>query len=298
MKKTMHNILRLSNGTAAQWEAKNPVLARGEVGVVVDDNPANMGLKIGNGITPWNGLPFLKFSGTEGKVSQTLTWADGTYTKSNVTTGIIPQSFIDTVAAAGATFNATSGYFELNGLTDISYNEMLAIYNHGVLRKALGERFLYDGADIRTNLPTNITAVDTLLEFAKGNEVVEVIAFNPDAELAVSSSGLTSLLADGCSHLKKILGVINVGSVTNTNTTVINSCPLLTDVSIKGIHQNTTIDAASISATSVAYMIANSTATSDITITLNATAYAAVSENAAVAAALAEKTYVTLAAAS
>lgn len=69
----------------------------------------------------------------QGVVSQTQTWTQASdlscsYVMSNQVTGNIPILFIELVEELGAVFNETSGYFELNGLTDISYNEMKKIY--------------------------------------------------------------------------------------------------------------------------------------------------------------------------
>lgn len=71
--------------------------------------------------------------GKWGVVSQTITWAvaaDGgyDYTISDVEYGIIPQANIDLLVSAGATFNPTTGYFELGLSKDIAYDEILDIY--------------------------------------------------------------------------------------------------------------------------------------------------------------------------
>lgn len=46
--------LKLRRDTSARWTNTNPVLANGEPGFEVDTGR----LKIGNGITAWNGLPY------------------------------------------------------------------------------------------------------------------------------------------------------------------------------------------------------------------------------------------------
>lgn len=43
------------NDTAARWQSINPVLATGELGIVID---GTKGYKIGDGVTPWNDLPY------------------------------------------------------------------------------------------------------------------------------------------------------------------------------------------------------------------------------------------------
>ncbi|PBJ83697.1 hypothetical protein CMZ84_04195 [Lysobacteraceae bacterium NML93-0399] len=46
-------------GTAAEWEAKNPILEAGEIGVQLGELPLDPQMfKIGNGITPWLDLAF------------------------------------------------------------------------------------------------------------------------------------------------------------------------------------------------------------------------------------------------
>lgn len=47
---------KVKRGTAARWAEVNPILAQGEPGFVYDTNQ----LKIGDGITPWNNLPFIQ----------------------------------------------------------------------------------------------------------------------------------------------------------------------------------------------------------------------------------------------
>ena len=46
---------RLKRGTAARWAELNPILDQGEPGFVYDINR----LKIGDGVTPWNDLPYI-----------------------------------------------------------------------------------------------------------------------------------------------------------------------------------------------------------------------------------------------
>lgn len=63
-------ILQLKRGTAERWYTVNPILAIGEPGFVYDANK----LKIGDGVTPWNELPYIEGSGS---ATTTLTPVDG-----------------------------------------------------------------------------------------------------------------------------------------------------------------------------------------------------------------------------
>lgn len=54
--------------------------------------------------------------------------------------------------AAGATFNDETGYYELNTLTDITEDEMIAIYNAPRLTSELNNATTFSRSAIRTNL--------------------------------------------------------------------------------------------------------------------------------------------------
>jgi len=54
--------LKLKRGIASDWATRNPILSEGEPGYELDTGK----LKIGNGITGWNGLPYLSSGGSIG----------------------------------------------------------------------------------------------------------------------------------------------------------------------------------------------------------------------------------------
>lgn len=55
MATTLNTTFKLKRGTAARWAEVNPILEQGEPGFVYDSNR----LKIGDGITAWNDLPYI-----------------------------------------------------------------------------------------------------------------------------------------------------------------------------------------------------------------------------------------------
>lgn len=55
MATTLNTTFKLKRGTAARWAEVNPILEQGEPGFVYDQNR----LKVGDGITPWNDLPYI-----------------------------------------------------------------------------------------------------------------------------------------------------------------------------------------------------------------------------------------------
>ena len=52
----MAGTIQLKRGTAARWAEVNPILDIGEPGFVYGSNK----LKIGDGVTPWNSLPYIE----------------------------------------------------------------------------------------------------------------------------------------------------------------------------------------------------------------------------------------------
>lgn len=55
MAQVIKTTFQLRRGKSAVWEKNNPILAAGEPGFVIDKNL----LKIGDGVTAWNELPYL-----------------------------------------------------------------------------------------------------------------------------------------------------------------------------------------------------------------------------------------------
>ena len=51
----MADRIQIRRDTKAKWADLNPILAAGEIGFEIDNNR----LKIGNGITAWNSLPYI-----------------------------------------------------------------------------------------------------------------------------------------------------------------------------------------------------------------------------------------------
>lgn len=63
----MATIIQLRNDTLTNWASYNPILAEGELGIEMDTRK----FKIGNGITPWNGLQYFKSGNVDSVNGQT-----------------------------------------------------------------------------------------------------------------------------------------------------------------------------------------------------------------------------------
>ena len=61
--KTLNTRIIIRNDTAANWTSENPVLRKGEIGVVFDPNATDtnavVDIKIGDGVKAWNALPLI-----------------------------------------------------------------------------------------------------------------------------------------------------------------------------------------------------------------------------------------------
>ena len=137
--------IQIRRGTAAQWTSTNPTLASGEQGFETDTNK----MKIGNGATAWNSLPYIAADGditgvtagtgisgggTSGTVTvsiDTSVTADlttaQTLTNKTLTTPVITNPKITlTYAAKTAAYTAVSGdeggVFSMNNASSIQFN--------------------------------------------------------------------------------------------------------------------------------------------------------------------------------
>lgn len=220
--------------------------------------------------------------GKMGVISQTQTWttvpsvnAPGVYAMSNLVMGLIPQANIDLYEAAGATFNTSTGYFELNGLTDISYNEMSAIYAYNVPNPWTGQQGMFTYTDIRTNIPpkNNIATVTAFngLRLAYGAGQIERIVLKSKAD-KVQINNL-QLAFFRLFYLSDLPDEIDVSKATNFSQ-AFELCYSLKEIRLYKLKASLTFAACSaLSKDSLLYMINNSQ-TTVFTITLHASVYA------------------------
>ena len=100
----MNTIIQFRRGTASEWSAVNPALAAGEVGYETDTGK----IKVGNGSTTWNGLPY----SSEGPTGPTgLTGATGPTGPTGVAGALNDLSDVDTTGVATGSiilYNGTS----------------------------------------------------------------------------------------------------------------------------------------------------------------------------------------------
>lgn len=253
-----------------------------------------------------NGKTIQQMMARYGVVSQTQTWTEDTdggysYVMSDLVRGWIPQANIDLFVSAGAVFNEESGYFELNGLTDISYQEMQNIHNYTIpfslgvsnavaLGWKLPIRTAYALKAKRYNIFTTSWAY-----FFWQSENLEKLVF----EDVVLTNNL-QFAFNNCNKLAKIDGVFYIAGISSAGS--INNaffqCYSLEDVRLMLLKVSVSFESSPrLSTDSILYMIENEIATSAITITLHATAYARAMADTRITSALETHTNITLASA-
>lgn len=214
----------------------------------------------------------------------------------------------DLYISAGAVYNEQTGYYELNGLTDITEEQMRVIYNRwlidiGTNTTASGWLNLDKGE--RTNLPC-ITRADIFgsLDNAIAGSKVEVLRIcAASSEDYIRTCYIGGTMAVAHQSMPKLKKVIGIWRYTNENPNAyyfdygqpFSKCPLLEEIRMERINKSHTFAVSpNLSKESVLYMITNANppsgaAAGSITITLHPTAYARLKDDADIVAALEAK---------
>lgn len=213
----------------------------------------------------------------------------------------------DLYISAGAKYNETTGFYELNGLTDITEEQMRVIYEETWgWWIALPNLNGFGDSSARTNIPcpdykrlyyqTNCNFSSTF--GVTGNlDNLEVLNFIP---LRYTNESLTRLsiramnwMCQGNAKPLTIMGTFDVGNVPDNNS--LNIGGNIKAINIQNLSKNIRFyNSTVLTKESVLYMINNSAATSAITIGLRQAVYDAMKDDADIIAALAEKTNITL----
>lgn len=210
----------------------------------------------------------------------------------------------DLYISAGAVYNEQTGYYELNGLTDITEEEMRVIYE-----KTWGWWLhLPQLNGFGTSLPrTNIPCPDyKIISYASKISLNSIFMASGDGdnlEVVNLRALYTPTVFDeikivdfnwafqGDKKIREVQGIINVKEVRSSLSIGGN----IETINIKGLKTNIRFyNSRRLSKESVLYMINNSEATSAITISLNKAVYDVMKDDADIIAALAEKTNITL----
>ena len=179
-----------------------------------------------------------------------------------------------------------AGHYYLNGLGDITEEQMVKIYNAGRITSP-NPVALYKSLKIRTNIVPNLTGgegVPLLLNYTMANSSIEVFSGTSTLTIFVSSLDATFFNSKNLSH---ILNVINVASLGGSLLATFKGASSLTLCKIEKLKKELYLgDSSKISKDSILYTVQKAVPNSAITITLHPDAYARLADDAEIVAAL------------
>lgn len=174
------------------------------------------------------------------------------------------------------TYNSTTGFYEMNGLTDITEEQMMQIYNYTSQSVLLFGDEQFVAAPIRTTYrrPYNGAVSAGSFRFTFSNSIIEVY-YCPMRILVANN------MFEYCSKLNTVktltLGSTNAANYAN----MFKNCTALVDCEIRWINTNLSFEwSPLLSLASLQYLITNrDNGTKAITITVHPTVFAKLTDN-------------------
>jgi hypothetical protein len=182
--------------------------------------------------------------------------------------------------AAGAVYNQNTGFYELNGLTDITEKQMREIYVQTNPTKRVTDLCsVLNASSIRTNFPFlnrgGYKNIDCHAAFANCTNL-EVVAFGARDGDNFSPSRIHYAFIN-CIKLREIKSILNVTSLESYNNKFLNTfsaCRALEKILILNLKDNISFsNSPLLSLESLQYLITNAANTSPITVTVHADVY-------------------------
>lgn len=235
-------------------------------------------------------------------------YGDGTYTivvKNDFTKVLVPwrkdSSLRDLYISAGAKYNEATGFYELNGLTDITEEEMRLCYKDSTyLYLATSWRYIAAYSKLRTNIPMKsyarwVLKTDLAMSF-EGCDLLEVVnLYTINLEHQLDCSTCASAFRS-CGKLRVVKGLdLTHCSTPESVLGVFSGCTSLETIEIFNLAVNISFnDSPLLSKESVIHLISKAkpqsgAAVGSITITLHPTAYTRLKDDADIVAALEAK---------
>lgn len=180
----------------------------------------------------------------------------------------------DLYVARGAVYNADTGLYELNGLTDITEDQMREIYLYTASRiYDFNMSYTFSALYIRTNFPVN-------KRYMANREFVGTFFICRDIEVIYISdkTGMVNSFNSPfyqCQSLREIMGEIIITPIKQVYFNPFADCWALTTFKLTGVSNNLSLSASpKIDLASMKWMIDNANNTAAITITVHPELYA------------------------
>lgn len=186
--------------------------------------------------------------------------------------------------AAGAAYNEQTGFYELNGLTDITEEQMREIYvKTNEMDKYSDLTSSYPGAKIRANLgfyenTYRFQKSISIFDAFRGSQF-EVLKLGANSLIYRTPVSNVNSAFTACRKLTKIIGVLDFSNITSNVNYTFGSCEKLNSVFIKNLKISIPFsDSPLLSLESLQYLITNAANTSAITVTVHADVYAKIQD--------------------
>ncbi len=180
----------------------------------------------------------------------------------------------DLYVARGAVYNADTGLYELNGLTDITEDQMREIYLYTASRiYDFNMSYTFSALYIRTNFPVN-------KRYMANREFTGTFFICRDIEVIYISdkTGMVNSFNSPfyqCQSLREIMGEIIITPIKQVYFNPFADCRALTTFKLTGVSNNLSLSASpKIDLASMKWMIDNANNTAAITITVHPELYA------------------------
>lgn len=184
--------------------------------------------------------------------------------------------------AAGAVYNQNTGFYELNGLTDITEGQMKVIYVQTNPTKRVTDLCsVLNASSIRTNLPFlnrgGYKLIDCYAAFVNCRNL-EVVALGVKDGVIFYPARIPYMFYN-CIKLRTVIGALDCGNTKQPNDKAFDNCRALENIRLNKLKYSISFgNSPLLSLKSMQYLITNAANTSPITVTVHADVYAKIQD--------------------
>lgn len=184
--------------------------------------------------------------------------------------------------AAGAVYNEKTGFYELNGLTDITEEQMKLVYvTSNPTKRVTDLCSVFASSSIRTNLPFlnrgGYKPIDCYAAFVNCSNL-EVVALGVEDGVIFYPTRIPYMFHN-CIKLRTVIGVLDCGNTNQPNDKAFDNCRALENIRLNKLKYSISFgNSPLLSLKSMQYLITNAANTSSVTVTVHADVYAKIQD--------------------